>query len=251
MNGHKHRIDVSPEMLSFIGAGPLPPADLPGRPVLLRFDGLTPSVTIDLDPCENADVMEARLVLVVAGAAVDRLFGPIAPAGCWHLPAAIRALVLAICEGEAAGEVGEALRLARSIELLCMLLEQLRRGELVPAEGDGALSESDTARVVAARRLIDERWHEKLTLDTIARACGLNRNKLTSGFRQLYSCTVADALTQRRLTGARTMLEATDLPVSTIGYRCGYLNNASFTRAFARHVGVAPTRWRAQRALAA
>jgi AraC family transcriptional activator of pyochelin receptor len=251
MSGQKHRIDVSPEMLSFIGSGAMPPACWPERPLLLRFDGDVPAVTVATGRSEYDDLTDSPLVLVVAGAAIERLFGAIDPAGTWHLPAAMRVLVLAICDGEADGAVGDTLRLARSIELLCMLFELLRRDELVPAEGDGALSERDTARVVAARRLIDERWHEKLTLDTIARACGLNRNKLTSGFRSLYSCTVADALTQRRLTGARSMLEATDLPVSTIGYRCGYLNNASFTRAFARHVGVAPTRWRAQRGLAA
>lgn len=249
MSGHKHRVDVSPEMQSFIGTGPLPMERWPDDPVLLRFEGATVTVASDPDALET--LTAAPLVFVVARAALKRLFGPTQPAGTWHLPAAMRTLALAICNGEAPGEVGDTLRLARSIELLCTLFEAIRRDDLVPAEGDGALSEGDTARVVAARRLIDERWHEKLTLDTIARACGLNRNKLTSGFRQLYSCTVADALTQRRLTGARTMLEATDLPVSTIGYRCGYLNNASFTRAFARHVGVAPTRWRAQRGLAA
>ena len=50
-----------------------------------------------------------------------------------------------------------------------------------------------------------------------------------------------------KLRGAGEMLRSTDLPVSSIGYRCGYLNNASFTRAFSRHYGVAPTQYRAHR----
>ena len=37
------------------------------------------------------------------------------------------------------------------------------------------------------------------------------------------------------------MLLTTDLPVSSIGYVSGYLNNASFTRAFGRRFGHTPT----------
>ena len=62
--------------------------------------------------------------------------------------------------------------------------------------------------------------------------------------------TVADAITDRRLQGAHRLLLATDLPVSSIGYRCGYSNNASFTRAFSRRFGMAPTRLRAIEAAA-
>ncbi len=43
---------------------------------------------------------------------------------------------------------------------------------------------------------------------------------------------------------ARQMLAASDLPVASIGYRCGYLNNAAFTRAFSRRFGMAPTAMR-------
>ena len=117
---------------------------------------------------------------------------------------------------------------------------------LVPLDRDGVLSAAEAGRIAAARRLIDERWHEKLTLDSISRACGLNRAKLTRGFRSVFAMSVADAIADRRLGGARDLLLATDLPVSSIGYRCGYLNNASFTRAFSRRFGQAPTQFRSR-----
>jgi AraC family transcriptional activator of pyochelin receptor len=251
MGNCKHRVEVSPEMLSFVGEGPLPAGDRPARAVAFCFSGpasAAPKLTIDR--LRESGHEASALVLVVANGAIERLFGSV-EFGEWHLPAALRAMVLAILDPDAPGRAGDTLRLARSIELLCAVFDQVAREALVPTDGEGALSEGDAVRIVAARRLIDERWSEKLTLDAIARACGLNRGKLTRGFRALYACTVADALTERRLTGAQRMLEATDLPVATIGYRCGYLNNASFTRAFARHVGVAPTRWRAAKSLAA
>jgi SulP family sulfate permease len=46
------------------------------------------------------------------------------------------------------------------------------------------------------------------------------------------------------VAAATTIATLAHLPVSTIGYRCGYLNNASFTRAFSRRFGIAPTQLR-------
>ena len=73
------------------------------------------------------------------------------------------------------------------------------------------------------------------------------RTMLGDGFRDMFDCSIADTLSAKRLEGARTLLLSTDLPVASIGYRCGYLNNASFTRAFARRFGAAPTQYRAGR----
>jgi AraC family transcriptional activator of pyochelin receptor len=47
------------------------------------------------------------------------------------------------------------------------------------------------------------------------------------------------------------MLRTTDLPVSSIGYENGYLNNASFARAFSRRFGLSPSDFRACQGLAA
>ena len=82
-------------------------------------------------------------------------------------------------------------------------------------------------------------------MDSIARACGLNRAKLTRGFREMFDCTIAEALAARRLLEASRLLLTTDLPVSSIGYESGYLNNASFSRAFGRHFGRSPSHYRA------
>ena len=77
---------------------------------------------------------------------------------------------------------------------------------------------------------------KKLTLSGIARECGLNRTKLARAFREVYHCSISEALAERRLAEARRQLLSTDLPVGVIGYRTGYSNNASFTRAFGLRV---------------
>ncbi|MGV3479565.1 MAG: helix-turn-helix domain-containing protein [Sphingobium sp.] len=249
------RVEVSHEMIALVGAGGIGDHEWPTGAVAIDFAfggaGTAPTfryharpdrVTLDADDA-------ARLILIVCPAACRRVFGrlPACDGGAYHMPAAIRAIALALRDCTLPIAARDTYRLAKSIELLCETFGLLvdRPGELVPMIGEGQLSQADSQRIMAARRLIDERWSEKLTLDGIARACGLNRTKLTRGFREMFDSTVADALAEQRLGEARRMLRATDLPVSSIGYRCGYLNNASFTRAFARRFGVAPTQYRA------
>lgn len=242
------RIDVSPEMVSFLRQGAYAQDGLPVEPVALALKlGATPTLAVADAPVDG----DADIVTYVASVACRRVFDhvPDAPA-LYHLPAEIRAIAIAMRDCPLEGEAGLALRGAKSIEMLCAIFTALHANALVRADGDGLLSELDTRRIVRARQMIDEQWREKLTLECIARACGLNRAKLTRGFRAMFGTSVADAIAERRLGGARELLLATDLPVSSIGYSCGYLNNASFTRAFSRRFGVVPTRLRAMEAAA-
>lgn len=239
----KTRIDVSPEMLAFVGTGAIASNDWPADAIGLSFR--IADATFAVHP-DLVDMGDADLVFIVATQACARIFGAVpATASQWHLPSDMRVIALAIHAPQLPDSAHSTFRLAKSIELLCTSFAKFADASLVPVDGDGALSAGESQQIVAARRMIDERWHEKLTLDTIARACGLNRAKLTRGFRAMFDCSVTDAIAERRLGGARQLLLVTDLPVSSIGYRCGYLNNASFTRAFSRRFGVAPTQLRA------
>lgn len=247
----KTRIDVSDEMLAFVGAGDLAQNDWPASAIGLTFRLVDATFALYQNPHDSDDLAEAELVFIVAADACRRIFGaiPAAPAN-WHLPSDLRLIAMAIYDPQLPDSAHSTFRLAKSIELLCATFGMFAAGSLVPVDGDGALSADEAQRIVVARRLIDERWNEKLTLDTIARSCGLNRTKLTRGFRAMFDCSVSAAIAERRLVGARQMLLATDLPVASIGYRCGYLSNAGFTRAFSRRFGLAPTRLRAHRTAA-
>lgn len=250
-------VDVSPEMISLVGKGSVGDAPWPADPVafIFSFGGLGEPATFrhvakptrqGLDQGRD----DTRLILVIETAACRRVLGrpfETQDGQVYHLPANLRAIALAIRDCELRDGARTPYRLAKSIELLCETLQLSGVEGLVPVAGDGSISRADSQRLLAARRMIEERWAEKLTLDSIARACGLNRAKLTRGFRDMFDCSVADAIANHRLGEAGNMLVATDLPVSSIGYRCGYLNNASFTRAFARHFGLAPTLYRAER----
>lgn len=242
----KTRVDVSPEMLAFVGDGPIGRDGWPDTPIGLSFRLNDATISIEPHPIDSDGLADAPVVLVVSTEACRRIFS-LAPevASDWHLPSQARLIALAIRDCTLAEPARTTLRLAKSIELLCTTFEKLAAGALVPVDGARLLSAQDAQRIATARRMIDDRWNEKLTLDDIARACGVNRAKLTRGFRAMFNCTIADALAERRLGGARSMLLSTDLPISSVGYACGYLNNAAFTRAFSRRFGVAPSQLRA------
>ena len=243
-------IEVSPEMTTFIGGGIVDAAPIPpdAVPLLFSLGALRLPSTLDLGTALGEG--ELRLLLLVSRRALLRLgAGALLEAehDGFHLPSDLRAIALALRDAPLSGEAQRTYRLAKSIELLCETIRLFAARALVPLASDGRLSLADTQRVIAARRLIDECCHEKLTIDVIARRCGLNRSKLTRGFREMFDCSVAEAVAERRLEQASRMLLTTDLPVSLIGYETGYLNNAAFTRAFGRRFGVSPSDYRACR----
>jgi AraC family transcriptional regulator, transcriptional activator of the genes for pyochelin and ferripyochelin receptors len=239
-------VQISHEMVALLGACDGSAGDWPADPIELRFDlGPQPALYGRAHAVREAQADGVRLI--VARAACHRIFGRDLEDGAFHLPHELRAIVLALLDCPFEDALRSTYRLGKAIELLCESFRLMGTGELVALRGEGVLSLADTRRLAEARRLIDERWNEKLTLDRIARACGLNRVKLTRGFREVYDCTVAVALAERRLDEACRLLRTTDEPISSIGYDTGYLNNASFARAFARRFGVSPSDYRARR----
>lgn len=126
---------------------------------------------------------------------------------------------------------------AKAMELVALMLQSL-----VSAEADmpAALSSRDVAGVRRAKEIIDSRWAEPLTLHTLATMVGLNRTKLTVGFRLAFGVPVNAYWREKRLTAARDMLRAQDLAVSTVALRVGYAELSSFTRAFTARFGFSP-----------
>jgi len=251
--GRMEAIDVSPEMLTLVGIGELGEHRWPPNPVAFEMsfeDG--PSCFL-FHAAPSADKFGAssdtRLLLIIDRDACERLLGRplnLSDQAVRYLPPEMNTIALALRDCALPSAASTPYRLAKSIELICEILDAHRTGKLSEASAPAALTQRDMERIATARKLIDEHWSEKLTLCEIARRCGLNRSKLARGFRQLYQCTVTEALLERRLSEARRELISTDLPVGLIGYRSGYHNNASFSRAFCRRFGVPPSNFRSR-----
>lgn len=243
---YKHRFDISPNMTVLWGQG-----DLPSEAEGLHAICMTFVLGADREPSlltigSPDDAPDADIVFLVDPDGCRAVLGDAPQAtGTWHLSTVQRAVAHAIMGCGLAEPAATTVRTIKSIELLWAITDDLAKDRMILADYAHLLSEQDTLRILQARRLIDESWEKKLTLNTIARASGVNRVKLTQGFRALFDCTVAEAIAEHRLNGAYSLLLSTDLPVSSIGYRCGYSNNAAFTRAFSRRFGMVPTQVRA------
>lgn len=185
----------------------------------------------------------ALTVTLVATGPYQAIFAELGE-GDFYLPEALSALMLAAATPAISGFSRTLYQRAKCQELACEILDRAVRDDLVPQASNGALSLSEMERLMAARQMIATRFDEKLTLSLIGRAAGLNRAKLTQGFRQVFGQTVADCLADHRLAKAAADLTATTRPVSVVGYGAGYLNNASFARAFTKRFGLCPTEYR-------
>ena len=244
-------IEVSPEMLTLLGSGTIGGHAWPDKAVAFEFTDKAGDFIFHARPTAimlNRKADRARMIFLVARSACERLLGgklALEDRAAYLLPAELRAIAGAIRDCAMSEAAAEPYRLAKSIELLCEIIAAHGRDELLNANSP-SLSFADCQRVASARALIEENWRERMTLSQIARSCGLNRSKLSRGFRELYRCTVSEAIAERRLAEARRELLATDLPVGLIGYRSGYQNNASFSRAFCRRFGVPPSDFRAR-----
>lgn len=243
-------INVSPEMITLLGNAFAGATALPASSAALRVSLARPAsvaIKADANGSEWSNDSSSRCVtLIVTREALKRLFdwSPDASDGDEYI---LDARLVGIADQMLAARHGVAqstYQLGKSIELLCDVIARLKDATLQRAHRDLSLSQIDSQRVSAAFDMIDAQWFEKLTLGVIAHRCGLNRTKLSRGFRELYRCSVSEAIARRRLDEARRQLLATDLPVSLIGYRSGYTNNASFSRAFGRHFGQSPSELR-------
>lgn len=250
---------VSPEFTVLTGRGPFAGTDMPpdALAVAFGFGTIDAPATLSLVGAASAEALASedtgatRIVLLIAPSGLERIGAITRPEIDerldFHLSSEMRAIALSLRDCDRTGEAGDIYRSAKAIELLCETWVALDAGRLIPVAGDSDLSLADSRRLLEARRLIDEQWGQKLSLHGIAACCGLNREKLTRGFRKMFACSVAEALAERRLSEASRMLVTTDLPVSSIGYENGYLNNASFARAFGRRFGLSPSDYRAAR----
>ncbi|WMD21773.1 AraC family transcriptional regulator [Achromobacter seleniivolatilans] len=123
------------------------------------------------------------------------------------------------------------------IRALTLLARQLRG--LGPAPEPGRLSQTDIARLEAARALMQEQMDRDLTVQYLCLATGLNEFKLKEGFRTLYGNSPHRLLTELRMRRAWELLE-TGCQVAQAAYCVGYRHPANFSAAFTRFHGRTP-----------
>jgi AraC family transcriptional regulator len=97
-------------------------------------------------------------------------------------------------------------------------------------------------------RKVDDFLHANLgaslTLEAMANVAGLSKFHLLRTFKQAYNETPLQRLTRMRMDHAKTLLVATEAPITTVAFECGYGAPAHFAAAFRRFTGVTPSEYR-------
>ena len=232
--------------------------------------------TMELDP-------EAGYVGVILEGACEKTFvrgsrslGPgsafTMPAGAFHATAvgrcAMKVLVLRPVEGESpavpwtrllrafreargAGPLGAGWRLAGELharddawalaaEGLCLeLIAGYLRGERSTRTANGA-----RAWLEPVRERLHAQLDERPSLDELAASAGVHPVYLARSFRERYGVSIGEYLRRVRLDWAAAQLAATETPLAVLAAEAGFADQSHFTRAFKRHAGLTPARYR-------
>jgi AraC family transcriptional regulator len=97
------------------------------------------------------------------------------------------------------------------------------------------------------RRVIDfieAHLQESIGLDDLAEAAGLSPNHFLRVFKLATGETPYHFLRARRLERARRLLAEDAMPLAELALECGFANQAHFTAAFSRELGISPGRYR-------
>jgi AraC family transcriptional regulator len=94
------------------------------------------------------------------------------------------------------------------------------------------------------KELLASRFAENLTPDEIAAGVGVHPVHLARVFRQFFHCSLGDYVRRLRLEFASRELLASDTPLIEIALAAGYCDQSHFSKAFKRHTGMSPARFR-------
>ena len=94
------------------------------------------------------------------------------------------------------------------------------------------------------RQYLHEQYAQKITLDTLSARYNISKYHLQRSFQRYFGQSPGEYLTRLRLTRAKELLRATDLPVSEVAYRVGMENTSYFISVFRAREGATPQQYR-------
>jgi AraC-like DNA-binding protein len=115
---------------------------------------------------------------------------------------------------------------------------------LNPAEPDKEKKRQENLYVKAVVDIINTNFHNKITVEQIARHVGLNISYLGKIFKDEKGNTIKNYLTGVRIQRACELLKNTDYTVANIARSVGYEDQLQFSKIFRKYRSVSPERFR-------
>ena len=95
-----------------------------------------------------------------------------------------------------------------------------------------------------ALSFIEQNFQNDISVEDIARFCGLNRSYFGKIFKDTVGRSPQDFLMNYRMVKATELLKMTQLSIGDISNAVGYSNQLHFSRAFKNIYGISPRDWR-------
>jgi AraC-like DNA-binding protein len=166
---------------------------------------------------------------------------PEGPASSW-----VRASVAYALEATAPSNRSATVLATRLPELV--LMEVLRvHLAAEPSSNRGWLAALRDPVLAPALALLHGSPEHRWVVGELAMRTAVSRSVLDERFRQVLGQSPIRYLTQWRMHLAEDLLATSDLTVSDVARRVGYLSEEAFSRAFKRERGTAPAHWRSGR----
>lgn len=118
------------------------------------------------------------------------------------------------------------------------LMQSAKSSKLVPG---GKMSDF---YIKEAMNYIEQNFQNDISIEDIARVCGINRSYLGKIFKNSVGHSPQEFLMNYRMIKATELLKLTSLSIADVGSAVGYENQLHFSRAFKNIYGVAPREWR-------
>lgn len=128
---------------------------------------------------------------------------------------------------------------AKVCELLCLTIADIGTPQLRSTR-----VERDQLSIEAAAEILSSSTDDTLSLERLARRVGLNRNKITEGFRQTYGMTPFEYAREAKLIRARRLIVDTHQSMFDIATAIGFTSQSSFSRAYKSRFGMSPRKER-------
>jgi len=93
---------------------------------------------------------------------------------------------------------------------------------------------------------VEDHLHQPLALDDIAVAFHMSKYYIHRLFSAMMGCSLSQYILARRLNASLSLIQNKSLSLTDIAYQLSFGTQASFTRAFKRQYGIAPSVYRAE-----
>jgi AraC family transcriptional regulator, transcriptional activator of pobA len=129
---------------------------------------------------------------------------------------------------------------------LAAILVQAVRALATHSPGFGQSRGRHAELVARFRALVEERFRDRDPIGHYAAQLGVSATTLRVACTRVTGKPPAELVALRAMLEAKRSLCYTNQSIAEIGYTLGFVDPAYFTRAFTRHAGVSPRRYRSQ-----